>query len=74
MGNHILLFVFENELDANRVLLGEPWSFDKYLVVLRRYEDDSSLRGLRFDTAKFLGSGTWFTSSSYGYGDGKEPL
>ena len=53
MGNHILLFVFENELDANRVLLGEPWSFDKYLVVLRRYEDDSSLQRLRFDTAKF---------------------
>ena len=41
MGNHILLFVFANEADANRVLLGEPWSFDKYLVVLRRYEDDS---------------------------------
>ncbi|KAK9998699.1 hypothetical protein SO802_018302 [Lithocarpus litseifolius] len=53
MGNHILLFVFDSEVDANRVLLGEPWSFDKYLVVLRRYEDDSSLRRLHFDTAKF---------------------
>lgn len=30
-----------------------PWSFDKYLIVLRRYEDDSSLRKLLFDTAKF---------------------
>ncbi|XP_030959046.1 uncharacterized protein LOC115980996 [Quercus lobata] len=53
MEDHIMLFVFENELDANRVLLGEPWSFDKYLIVLRRYEDDSSLRNLCFDTAKF---------------------
>ncbi|XP_030970080.1 uncharacterized protein LOC115990383 [Quercus lobata] len=53
MGDHIMLFVFENELDANRVLLGEPWSFDKYLIVLRRYEDDNSLRNLCFDTAKF---------------------
>ena len=53
MGNHILVFVFENELDANRVLLGEPWCFDKYLVVLRRYKDDSSLRRLHFDTTKF---------------------
>ncbi|XP_065624185.1 uncharacterized protein LOC136065223 [Quercus suber] len=53
MGNHILLFVFENELDANLVLLGEPWSFDKYLVVLRRYEEDISLQRLRFDIAKF---------------------
>ena len=34
-------------------MLGEPWSFDKYLVVLCRYEDDNSLWRLRFDTAKF---------------------
>ena len=53
MGNHVLLFVFKNEVDANRILLGEPWSFDKYLIVLRRYEDDSSLRKLLFATAKF---------------------
>ena len=53
MGNHVLLFVFENEVDINWVLLGEPWSFDKYLIVLRRYEDDSSLRKLFFHTAKF---------------------
>ena len=53
MGNHVLLFVFENEVDTNRVLLGEPWSFDKYLIVLCRYKDDSSLRKLLFDTAKF---------------------
>ena len=53
MGDHIMLFVFENELDANRVLLGELWSFDKFFIVLRRYEDDSFLRRLRFDTAKF---------------------
>ncbi|KAL0002584.1 hypothetical protein SO802_016365 [Lithocarpus litseifolius] len=53
MGDHIMLFVFESEVDANRVLLGEPWSFYKYLIVLRRYEDDSSLRRLSFDRAKF---------------------
>ena len=53
MGNHILLFVFENEVDANQVLLGEPWCFDKYLVVLHWYEGDSSLRRLCFDTVKF---------------------
>ncbi|XP_075645035.1 uncharacterized protein LOC142616027 [Castanea sativa] len=41
------------ESDANRVLLGEPWSFEKYLIVLRRYENDSSLKRLQFDTAKF---------------------
>lgn len=38
MGNHTLLFVFENQEDVNRVLLSEPWTFDKHLVVVQKYE------------------------------------
>ena len=53
MGNHRVFFLFAEESDVNKVLLGKPWSFDKYLVVLCRYDDDSSLRRLHFDTAKF---------------------
>lgn len=53
VGNHILLFTFEEELDAERVLLGEPWSFDKYLIVLRCHEVDKSLSSLCFNSAKF---------------------
>ena len=32
--NNVLLFVFEGEVDAEKVLLGEPWSYDRHLVVL----------------------------------------
>ena len=53
LGNHLVLFTFEDELDAERILLGAPWSFDKYLVALCRYETDKSLKELRFDTAEF---------------------
>ncbi|XP_075670183.1 uncharacterized protein LOC142639946 [Castanea sativa] len=53
MGNHILLFTFDDELDADRVLLGESWTFDKYLIVLRRYEEDNSLRTICFNTTRF---------------------
>ena len=33
-GDHILLFVFELESDAERVLANEPWTFDKHVVML----------------------------------------
>lgn len=33
-GNNIVLFEFEFEADVVKVLLGEPWSFDRHLVVL----------------------------------------
>lgn len=36
MGNHRILFVFSEVSDVERVLLGEPWSLDKYLVALKR--------------------------------------
>ena len=32
--DHILLFVFELESDAERVLANEPWTFDKHVVLL----------------------------------------
>ena len=53
LGNHLILFTFEDELDAEKILLGAPWSFDKYLVALCRYETDQSLKELRFDKAEF---------------------
>ena len=38
MGNHVVLFVFSDKMDVDKVLLGEPWSYDKHLVALRRME------------------------------------
>ena len=34
VGNHVVLFVFEDSVDAERVIMGEPWSYDKFLVSL----------------------------------------
>ena len=34
MGNHVVLFTFEDAVDAERVIMGEPWSYDKFLVSL----------------------------------------
>nr|POE68212.1 hypothetical protein CFP56_29020 [Quercus suber]POE68872.1 hypothetical protein CFP56_64972 [Quercus suber] len=36
VGDHILLFVFETESDAERALANEPWTFDKHVVLLQR--------------------------------------
>ena len=49
MGNHVVLFVFLDKTDADRVLLGEPWSYDKYLVSLCRLEKNGAVKDLVFD-------------------------
>ena len=36
----------------DRILDGEPWSFDKHLVVMRRYDNDSPLEDIKFEKAK----------------------
>ena len=32
----------------DRILEGEPWSFDKHLVVISQYENESPLKDIRF--------------------------
>ena len=49
MGNHILLFVFGNLEDVHRVLLSEPWTFDKHLVVVQKYEKNTPLQDVSFN-------------------------
>ena len=36
MGDHRVLFIFSEQSDVDRVLAGEPWSFNKNLVALKR--------------------------------------
>ena len=38
--------MFAEESDVNKVLLGKPWSFDKYLVVLKRIERSLEVKSL----------------------------
>ncbi|KAK7851891.1 hypothetical protein CFP56_040756 [Quercus suber] len=49
MNNHKVLFRFDNDRDVNRILMNQPWSFDKQLVVVMRYGNDVPLRSLSFN-------------------------
>ena len=51
-GNHKILFTFEKRDDVERILEGEPWSFDKHLVVMSRYENESPLQDIKFEKKK----------------------
>ena len=39
----MVLFVFDNILDVERIIENQPWSFDKHLVVLQTFEEFSKL-------------------------------
>jgi len=34
IGNHRILFTFDNKDDVDRIISSKPWSFDKHLVVM----------------------------------------
>ena len=48
MGDHILLFVFDKKKKVEKIFSSEPWSFDKHLVVLQRFENNSLVCDLSF--------------------------
>ena len=52
-GNNVVLFDFMLKADVEKVLMGEPWSFDRHLVVLERYDGSIPVGELRFDTTSF---------------------
>lgn len=53
LGNHLMLFSFDNMGDVDRILKTEPWSFDKHLVVLTHYDEDTSLNPLELKKVAF---------------------
>ena len=55
-GDNHLLFTFELESDLEKVLMGEPWSFDRHLVVLQRYDGILPMDKVDFSKSSFLGS------------------
>uniref|UniRef100_A0A7N2RAU6 DUF4283 domain-containing protein n=1 Tax=Quercus lobata TaxID=97700 RepID=A0A7N2RAU6_QUELO len=52
---HRVLFVFDNLGDINRIIQNQPWSFDKHLVMLQRYNLNHPVQDLVFLRTKF-----WF--------------
>ena len=52
-GDNHLLFTFELESDLEKVLMGEPWSFDRHLVVLQRYDGILPMEDVDFSKASF---------------------
>ena len=52
-GNNILLFTFELNADIEKFLMGEPWSFDRHLVVFQRYDISTPMEDLKFDKVSF---------------------
>ena len=53
MGNHIVIFTFDNKLEVDTILSNEPQSFDKHLMVLQHYDKDMSLDDLLFNLTSF---------------------
>ena len=53
LGDHKLLFIFDNKPDVERVLQNEPWSFDKHLIVLQCYNKDTVLEDYALNEAMF---------------------
>lgn len=53
VGNHIVLFVFNSKIDAQRVLMNVPWSFDKNLVLFSQLENNSAIRNINFTHSLF---------------------
>ena len=51
-GDHKILFIFDNKDDVDRILEGEPWTFDKHLVVMSRHENESTLQDIKFEKMK----------------------
>uniref|UniRef100_A0A7N2MKH5 DUF4283 domain-containing protein n=1 Tax=Quercus lobata TaxID=97700 RepID=A0A7N2MKH5_QUELO len=53
LGNHMVLFVFDNKEEVDKVIQSEPWSFGKYLMVLERYNKNNLVEELQFNRTTF---------------------
>ena len=50
---NFMVFTFDLEEDVEKVLMGEPWSFHKHLVVFRRYDGATPVQEISFDWVSF---------------------
>ena len=48
-GEHIRLFVFDNEEEVDKIMASGPWSFDRHLVVLYKLENVVPVQEVAFN-------------------------
>lgn len=48
-----MLITFDNKEEMDKIIETEPWSFDKHLVVLQRYDKDIDLVDMKFNMENF---------------------
>uniref|UniRef100_A0A2N9GCE4 RNase H type-1 domain-containing protein n=1 Tax=Fagus sylvatica TaxID=28930 RepID=A0A2N9GCE4_FAGSY len=48
MNENRLVFVFEDEADREKVMMGEPWAYDKHLIILQRIEEEEAIEDVVF--------------------------
>jgi hypothetical protein len=53
MGKNIVMFIFQDDADAERVIVNGPWSFDKHLIILSRLDDNTPFSTACFDYMSF---------------------
>ena len=52
-GDHIIPFTFDNRKEIDQILEAKPWSFDKHLMVLQRYDRETDVLDMQFHQITF---------------------
>ena len=53
LGNNLVLFEFNSLAEVDKILKSQPWSFDKHLVVMQCYLNDTPVKDLAFKKVPF---------------------
>ena len=52
-GENMVLFVFDNSNNVDRIILNQPWSLDKHIVMLQKYTTYGLIQVLDFTNTLF---------------------
>ncbi|XWS30332.1 hypothetical protein CRYUN_Cryun24cG0108200 [Craigia yunnanensis] len=54
VGDKVFIFKFDDEYEKDKVLVKQPWLFNKSLLVLKEFDDYSSSKNFNLDWCPFL--------------------